>query len=126
MLKYLFLWIPMLLIAIFNGSVKSFGYKTKLGGPAAHVLSAVSLLLLFALYIACVIRLFSPASPLQAIEVGIMWMVLTLAFEFALGRWLGRSFGILLSDYRFERGYLWILVPLWVAIAPYLFYSMSS
>jgi hypothetical protein len=48
---------------------------------------------------------------------------MTLAFEFGFGRWRGRSWEQLLEDYNVFEGRLWLLIPLWVMIAPYLFYK---
>ena len=57
--------------------------------------------------------------------VGALWLVLTLAFEFALGRFVsGLSWREMLGEYDLASGRLWALVPLTVAVAPWLFYHL--
>ncbi|TCZ73340.1 hypothetical protein [Flaviaesturariibacter aridisoli] len=126
MLRYLMLWFPMLLIAIFNGALRDLGYKRAFGELRAQQLSTLTLLLFFTLYIGFVLNRFPPASGVQAAWVGVLWLVLTLAFEFGFGRYQGRSWPQLLADYHLLRGRLWLLVPLWVALAPYLFYKLAK
>jgi len=50
------------------------------------------------------IRWMRPASLRAALWIGALWLVLTLAFEFSLGRALGRSWDQLLADYDPSRG----------------------
>jgi hypothetical protein len=73
-----------------------------------------------------VINRFPPASSSQAIFIGLVWVVLTLIFEFGFGRYPGRSWPQLLEDYNLLKGRIWILIPLWLAIAPYIFYKLGE
>ncbi len=45
-----------------------------------------------------------PGSDRAALRIGVLWLVLTLAFEFSLGRVLGRSWDQLFADYDLTRG----------------------
>lgn len=124
MLPYLLAWFPMLLLAVANGILREVVIKKYTGDFAAHQLSTVTLLLLFAVYIGFVVAKFSPSSALQAVFVGVLWVALTLLFEFGFGRYRGNSWTTLLAEYNLLEGRLWALVPLWVLIAPYLFYQL--
>lgn len=63
------------------------------------------------------------ASSAEAARVGAAWLILTLAFEFGLGRFVFRlSWRRMLAEYDLSAGRLWILVPIWVALAPYVFF----
>ncbi|RYZ24563.1 MAG: hypothetical protein EOO16_00220 [Chitinophagaceae bacterium] len=126
MLTYLLLWFPMLLIAILNGTLRDLGYRKWLGNLAAHQLSTITLILLFAVYIRFVVHRFPPASGGQALFAGLFWVLLTLAFEFGFGRYRGHSWGDLLADYNLLRGRLWVLIPIWVGVAPYLFFKLMQ
>ena len=116
----------MLLIAIGNGILREAVIKKYFDEHTAHQLSTVTLLIFFALYIGFVISRFSPASASQAIIVGILWLVLTLLFEFGFGYYRGNTWSAMLGEYNILRGKLWILIPLWVAIAPWLFWQMKN
>ena len=123
MFRYLLLWFPMLLLAIGNGLFRESVIKKFVSNQAAHQLSTLTLILLFAVYIWWAMRRFPPASGTQALLIGLFWLVLTLAFEFGFGRYRGNSWDTLLADYNILKGRIWVLIPLWVAVAPYLFYS---
>ncbi|RYF87520.1 MAG: hypothetical protein EON98_00105 [Chitinophagaceae bacterium] len=124
MLKYLLLWFPMLFIAVVNGTLREFFIKKYTSDLTAHQLSTISLLAFFTLYIAFVIQTFPPISAAQAIKIGLIWLFFTLLFEFGFGRWRGNSWETLLADYNLLNGKIWILIPLWVALAPYILYHL--
>ena len=124
--KYFFLWFPMLLLAVLNGAAREILYKNTLGDLRAHQLSTVTLLILFSLYIWLVIRTWTPDSSQQALMVGILWLVLTLAFEFGFGSFVGgRTWSELVGEYNLLVGRVWVFIPVWVAVAPSLFYRLQ-
>ena len=125
-LKYLLAWFPMLLLAIGNGALREFFLKKYVGELTAHQLSTFSLLILFAIYIGLVIKFIPPASANQALLLGSFWLALTLLFEFGFGRYRGNSWSTLLEDYNLLKGRLWMLIPAWVAIAPYVFFKLRN
>ena len=126
MFKYILLWFPMLVIAIINGSLRDLWYKKYVGDLAAHQISTFTLILFFAVFIAFVFQKYSPASSTRAVLIGVVWVVMTLLFEFGFGRWRRNSWEKLFEDYNFLKGRLWVLIPLWIAIAPYVFYKWKS
>lgn len=113
----------MLLLAVLNGVVREFLLKAPLGELRAQQLSTVTLLILFSIYIWLVIRHWTPESLPQSLWIGLLWLVLTLAFEFGFGRFVGgRSWSALLEEYNLPAGRVWVFIPAWVAVAPYIFY----
>jgi hypothetical protein len=123
----LLLWIPMLGIAFANGALREGWIRKHAGELRAHQISTVLLILLFAVYIWIVLRVWPPASSGAAFAVGLMWLGLTLAFEFLFGHYVsGLPWSTLLRDYNLLAGRLWALVPLWVLVAPYLFYRLRQ
>jgi len=123
-LKYFLCWFPMLLIAIINGSARDLWYKKYVGELAGHQISTISLIILFGFYIHFVITKFPPTSGRQAVYIGLLWLLLTLLFEFGFGRFRGNSWEKLLGDYNILKGRIWPLILIWTAIAPYIFYKM--
>jgi hypothetical protein len=62
-----------------------------------------------------------------ALGVGIAWLALTLAFEFSLGYFVSHlTWREMLAEYDLASGRLWVLVPVWVAVAPYVFYTLQE
>ena len=125
MYKYVLLWFPMLLIAIANGALRDLWYKKYTGDLTAHQISTFTLLLFFGLFMVLVFQKFPPSSSMQALLIGMVWLVMTLLFEFGFGRWRGNSWEKLLEDYNLVKGRLWVLIPIFVLIAPYLFYRFK-
>jgi hypothetical protein len=125
MYRYILLWFPMLLIAIFNGMMRDLWYKKYFEDLTAHQVSTFTLILFFGLFIDFVFRKFPPSSSLYALLIGILWLVMTLIFEFGFGRLRGNSWEKLLEDYNLVKGRLWLLIPIFIAVAPYLFYRFK-
>jgi len=114
-------WLPGIPIAIANGILREVVYKARLDDLQAHQLSVVSFILLFGVYVWLVLPWLKLSTRAQAAHVGLLWLVLTVAFEFLFGHYaMGHSLKTLLHDYNIASGRLWILVLLWIAIAPYI------
>ena len=110
-------------LAIANGALRQLWYGQYLGELPAHQLSSLIGFGLFGIYIWIIMRLFRPASALQAVLIGVIWLGLTVAFEFLFGHYAaGHSWNRLLQDYNLPAGRLWLPILLWLTVAPYLFY----
>jgi hypothetical protein len=120
--RYILAWIPMIAIGIINGIVRESTYGNYLSELRAHQVSTMIGVLLFSGYIWLITRWWSLESPRQAIVIGLVWLGLTIAFEFTFGHFIaGQSWNRLLSDYNILAGRVWLLVLIWIAIAPWLF-----
>ena len=78
----------MVFIAIANGMIREKWYGRYLSELRAHQLSSLIGLVLFGIYIWMVMRLFPPATDTQALSVGMLWLGLTVAFEFLFGHYV--------------------------------------
>ncbi len=127
MLKYFLAWFPMVVIAILNGSLRQYGYAPHLDELLAHQISTATAVLLFGLYIWGVTHYWKIGSARQALGIGLMWLGMTVAFEFLFGHYLaGHSWERLLQDYNLLAGRVWALLLVWVAAAPYVFYRIQN
>lgn len=127
MWKYALAWVPLVVIAIANGALREGWYGKYVGKLAAHQLSTVSGIALFGVYIWLVIRRWWPDTASRAVSIGLMWLTFTVAFEFVFGHYIrGLSWSDLLHDYNLLAGRLWVLVLVWVTIAPYVFYRLHK
>jgi hypothetical protein len=123
MKRYLLAWIPMVGLAVANGAFREAWLVPRLGEHQGRQASTMLLVLLLAVYIGAVMKLWPARSSRHAIATGVLWLVLTLAFEFALGTFVsGLSWREMLAEYNLASGRLWALVPLTVAVAPLVFY----
>jgi hypothetical protein len=123
MLTFILLWVGLLFLAIINGALRDFTYLKTLGEHRAHQLSTILLLLLISVYSYFVFGCWNLGSEREAILVGILWLTLTLAFEFLFGHFVAKnSWEKLLIDYNIFKGRLWILILIWTAIVPLVYY----
>ncbi len=121
MLKATAVWALILILAILNGALREAVLLPALGKPWGLMLSGV----LLAACIAVVALTFVPrivrTGAVEPWRIGLLWLVLTLVFEFGFGRLVqGRSWAELLQAYTFADGNLWPLVLLVTAVAPSL------
>ncbi|MHB1050280.1 MAG: hypothetical protein ACYC09_09400 [Bacteroidota bacterium] len=122
MWKYILAWFGMMFLAIFNGTIRDFVYKPYVGELTAHQLSTIILLILFAAYTWVLIKKMPLQSASKAWQIGGIWFVMTEIFEFGLVIKQGLSFDEMLHTYNIFDGQLWILIPLWVLVGPFLMY----
>ena len=122
-LRSIAIWFALLGIAIVNGAVRSAWISPRLGEYAGHVLSTIVLCAFIVWLAFATIRWVAPAGLREGFLVGVLWLVLTVAFEFIGGHYLfGDPWPKLLADYDILHGRLWLLVlvtnllaPLWAA-----------
>lgn len=125
--KYILAWIPMLFIAILNGAVREIWLVNYLGELRAHQVSSATGIVLLGVYIWVIIRNWRPESAAAAVAVGLIWLMMTVAFEFLFGFYVrGLSWDQLVHAYNIFAGQVWVLVLAWVTIAPYLFYRWQK
>jgi len=68
-----------------------------------------------------------PDTSKQAITVGLIWLGLTVAFEFLFGHYVvGHPWSKLLYDYNVFAGRVWVAVLIWVTVAPYVLYRLQK
>jgi hypothetical protein len=123
--KYVAGWCGLCVIAFANGAFRQIAFQDSLGELHAHQLSSALGVILFAFYIRWVITRWKPSSFGETFRIGLLWLVLTVVFEFSMGRLAGREWSALLHDYNLAEGRVWSLVLLWVLVAPSLFYGIN-
>ena len=127
LLRYFLAWFGMLLLAMINGGVRDAVYAPIVGALPAHQLATAMLLILFIVCIRTVMLYWPIASARRAWIIGGMWSILTLAFEFGIGRFvLGRPWSALLHDFDLLAGRVWVFIPLWVFLAPVILMRMKE
>ena len=114
----------MIFIAVLNGTARDLGYKNYVSDLAARQISTISLIVLFGIYWGLLFKKYPIQSEVQAIYIGAIWLILTLIFEFVFGRLGGHSWTYLFNEYNLMKGRIWVLIPISVAIAPYVFYQL--
>jgi hypothetical protein len=120
LLRSLVAWLAILSLAIANGAFREAVLVRKWDAAKSHVISTAILCLLIIVATSLMLEWIGPTSASDAIQVGLLWLALTVAFEFALGRLIvKKTWSELLADYNLLTGRVWILVPFTVFVAPY-------
>jgi hypothetical protein len=112
-------WFGLLVIALVNGTVRAVVTQPLLGETAARALATVILLAGLTGYVWWLHRRSPIPTARQAWAVGLVWVAMTLVFEFSWGGLVeGLSWATMLADYDLTAGRIWVLVPIWTAMLP--------
>ena len=114
-------WFGMLALAMLNGTLRAVVTQPLLGETAARALATLILLTALTGYMWWLHRRRPIPTGRQAWAIGLAWVAMTLTFEFGWGGLVeGLSWPTMLADYDLTAGRIWVLVPIWTAIAPAL------
>ena len=112
-------WVALLALAFANGALRELAIIPQLGDGAGHALSSILLSSAMFLLAWLTIDWIHPASIGEAWQIGGVWLVMTVAFEFLAGHYLfGNPWSQLLADYNVLRGRIWVLVLATTLMAP--------
>lgn len=125
MTRYVLAWIPMLVLAVANGALRQLTFARVMPELRAHQLSTLIGSAVIGLFIWFVIRAWPPASSREVLLIGLVWLVLTVAFEFFMGLVLAhRPLSEVLRDYDLLAGRVWVLFLVWLTFAPWVFFRL--
>jgi hypothetical protein len=121
-------WFAFPFVGIFNGTLRELTYKKFVGDLPAHQISTATGIILFGIVFYFIFNKWKIESLKNAIWIGVIWLVLTILFEFGFGHYvMGNSWEKLFHDYNLTEGRVWSLFLIWTLIAPVVFYkSLSS
>jgi hypothetical protein len=119
-LKHLGAWLPIPLMAVINGGLRDLAYAKWMSQTLAHSLSVLPLIAAILLWSRFLARRWPLADLRAGLRVGLVWLLLTLLFEFGLGALRGVDLSVMLEQYDITRGHWWPLVPLSMGVFPEL------
>ena len=103
--KHIFWWFTFPFLAVFNATLREIIYKKPLGELAAHQISTATGVVLFALVFYFIFKKWKIESVKHTALVGVIWLGLTILFEFGFGHYImGNPWQILLHDYNLAEG----------------------
>lgn len=120
-LKAIAIWLTFIIAESLNGTIRIFWLIPTFGDPLAHQISFVT----GATLIVAIATLFVPWLHLsqfsQMLQVGFLWMLLTVMFEISLGRFVfGYSWGQIAADYNLLQGNLMSLGLILIVLSPFV------
>jgi hypothetical protein len=122
MTRWILTWLPMIVIAFANAALRELVYGEQMEELLAQAVSTLTLEIALGVYIAWVIHTWKPETANEVLRLGLFWSLLTIVFEFSLGRLMGHSWMELFQNYNVMAGRTWVAIPVWIAAAPYIFY----
>jgi hypothetical protein len=119
--KAIAVWLAILTCAVLNGALREGVLMRLFGKPAALVLSGVLLSAIILAISLMVVPWFGRLAGARYVHVGLLWLWLTLIFEFGFGRLVQhQSWQRLIEAYTFENGNIWPAVLVVIVAAPWL------
>jgi hypothetical protein len=123
LLRAAVVWLGIVLLASVNGAVRDLLLTPRMGDTLGRAISTIVLSGLVLLVTWYMLPWVGPRARVDAVRIGVLWVALTLMFEFGAGHYLFRKpWSVLLEDYDLRRGRIWIIVlivtfaaPIWVA-----------
>lgn len=115
LIRYLLTWLLLFFAGFVNGTIREFVYKQYVGELAAHQISTVTLILFITLIVWLVYHRLPLENYTQCVAIGLMWMLMTAAWEFIFGHYvMGHPWEKLLHDYNLREGRVWVFVLIWM------------
>jgi hypothetical protein len=109
----------LLILAVLNGAMRERFITPRFGEQGGHIASTAILCAAIILVVRFSISWMGPKNGREALMVGLVWVALTVSFEFLAGHYaFGNSWERLIADYNVFRGRIWILVLLANLFAP--------
>ena len=118
--KSILIWLSMIPLAILNGILRDIVIAPLIGMEFALPASGITLCLLIFTGSLIFIPRLGKGKPKVYWNIGFLWVLLTIVFEFILGLSIGDTFSELLKAYDITTGNLWLIVVIFVGIAPWL------
>jgi hypothetical protein len=116
-----FVWIVLGIVAVLNGIFRNALLTPYIGELGAHIVSTVLLCALIILITLSLVKWLDPNSKKDVLAVGLLWLLMTIAFEFLAGHFLfGHPWSKLFADYNIANGRIWALVLVATFLAPTL------
>lgn len=126
LVQALIAWFLLFIVAFANGAFRELYYTKYLGELRAHQVSCGIGIVLIGAAVWALSRYWPFQSTADAWRTGLLWVVLTLAWEFVFGHFvMGYPWERLLRDYAFWQGRLWVLMLISILLAPVLAYRLG-
>lgn len=126
MVKYLLFWLPLIVVAFGNAMLRETVLLKLMNEFRAHQWSTVTLIIFCFVYTWFIFPKLQIVSTGQAFTAGAMWMMLTVMFEFALGRMTNKSWSYLLENYNLMEGKLWPVFLFCLLLSPFICFQIKQ
>lgn len=124
--RYVLFWFALVMIAIGNGALREGTYGRSISDLKAHQLSTLVGIVLTGIAVWSLSRFWPLGTAQQAWTIGVLWLLMTVGFEFTFGHFIaGHAWGQLFADYNILAGRVWPVFLVWVTVMPYVFFRFQ-
>lgn len=116
----------MIVIAFANAALRELVFVKHFSEFRAHQFSTITLIILCSIYVWFVSQPLDIQNTKQAFLIGFVWVVLTVVFEFSLGRLTNKSWEHLFRDYNILAGRIWLVFLLCLFLLPYICFTLTK
>lgn len=114
-------WLLILICAVLNGALREAVLVPRFGQPAGLLASGLLLSVCIVGVSVALVPWFGRLSTSRCLQLGLLWLCLTLVFEFGFGRLVQhKSWSELFEAYTLKGGNLWPFVLVVTLLAPLL------
>lgn len=118
-LRVILTWLLFVPVPVINGFLREKWYKALVGETGAHQIGTLVVSSIFFAYAYFSLRnKVETLTTVQILLIGLVWLIMTVAFEFGIGIAGGRSWDYMLADYNILKGRIWVLILLVVFFSP--------
>jgi hypothetical protein len=125
-IKPFLLWLPMILIAFANATLRELVFIKHYSEFRAHQLSTITLISLCSIYVWFVFPMLDIKNSKQAFLIGFVWVLLTVAFEFSVVSVTNQSWEYLFRDCNLFAGRIWLLFLFSLFLLPCLVHVIRN
>jgi hypothetical protein len=119
--KTILCWFGLMVLAIINGTVRVNWIIPSTGLTSGLAISTIMLCTLITAATWMSIAWLGPRTTGDAWSIGLLWLCMTLVFEFGVGHFVFKKpWPELLADYDITRGRIWVLVLITTVMAPWI------
>lgn len=126
MIKYVLMWFPLLVTAFANGALRQMTYAKVMSEAWARGISVFSGIILTGAVMWLMLSRWKPATRFEAFIGGIIWLVMTEAFEFTMTvALMKKPVAFFVNMHNIQAGELWPLFLVWLLVAPPSIYTIT-
>ena len=114
LLKSILIWGSILVLGILNGGFRNFVLTPLIGEKYSRPISGITLCCLIFIVSLFLIPLLGKGFKKTYIQMGILWVLLTVIFETVLELIIGATFKEIIHAYNITTGNLWLIVLLFI------------
>jgi hypothetical protein len=119
-------WFMLLAAAFAAATIREVFVVPRIGEHAARAIASIALALIVFCITLAVFRRLRLRCVSDGLAVGVLWTLLTAAFEFSMGLYRELSLAEMLADYNVFQGRLWPLVLISTLVSPIIAFKIRG